>query len=139
MNGEESRHLGASPGASQPQSTQHLEARITELENRLKQLQQPQSAQLSHEDIQTYMKVRDALGIDPSGCLSECTRCIRCISCLRCISCSHCIQPCIYECTCGPCIAAGGLAGGGLRFGGLGGGGLEGGGLAGGGGGFGGD
>ena len=123
---EESRHAGAAP---QQGSTQHLEARITELENKLKALQQPQGAEISHEDVQAYMRVRDALGGGAvaagciaecvSGCINECGSCIRCIRCIRCV---RCIQPCIYECSCGPCIASHGPILGGLdRFGGLGG------------------
>lgn len=104
-----------------------LEARVTELENRLGQLSQsPEPADFSADDLATYHKVSESLSAGPAGgcvtcgtsCLSECKPCVKpCKSCV--VSCLRCIQPCINECVCGPCgFGGGGHFGGG--FGGFG-------------------
>ncbi len=99
---------------------QDLELRIVELENQLKQLRAGRgTTDLTPEEIQAYIKVRNSLGIDPDlECgINECSRCIvlRCYA--PCIT--RCIRVCDVECICGPCNI-GGLGGGGGRFGPLG-------------------
>ena len=104
---------------------QKLEMRIVELENRLKELsagRQPQQADISPEEIQAYLKVRDMLRADwGEFCgINDCMKCVivRCWGgpIVRC--------RCDVECSCGPCGYGGGggfFGGGGGRFGGLGG------------------
>ena len=97
--------------------TQKLEMRIRELENTIKQLQESRKTMdVSAEELQSYLKVRQVLEPDfcgPNDCMVLCVRCIRCIRCIRCMN------FCINECSCGPCSSGGGFGGGG--FGSLGG------------------
>ncbi|HEX2295259.1 MAG TPA: hypothetical protein VHN37_08125 [Actinomycetota bacterium] len=99
-----------------------LEMRIKQLEDQLQgQRAASQTAEptdISADEIATYQKVRDVVGIDPACGINECYvrpklppigyLCIK--PCLP--------PPCIYECTCGPCNVGGWRGGG---FGGLGG------------------
>ena len=102
---------------------QKLELRITELENKLKSAQPSAQANIDPEDLKTYHKVSQQLGV--SGCISECkpvtpiSFCYHCISCHTCLVCYRCIN----ECICGPCSVCIGVGGGGIgggRFGSLG-------------------
>jgi hypothetical protein len=101
---------------------QKLELRITELENKLKTSQQGAQANIDPEDLKTYHKVSQQLGI--SGCINECQPSVPISVCYHCIVCHicHVCYRCINECICGPCVACygsgGGLGGG--RFGSLG-------------------
>lgn len=97
-------------------TVKRLEARITELENKLGQAALP--ADVSAEDLATFQRVGEALGGGVSagcvvcnpGCISECKPCVvRCIKPCIITQCFKCIcSPCINECVCGPCIAGGG-------------------------------
>ena len=101
-----------------------LEGRIIELENELKQMRasRQQAANITAEEMQTYLKVRGTLAWDPdTSCgINECSRCI--ITFCSCIVPCRICGPCDVECTCGPCnfgyLGRGGLS----RFGGMGGG-----------------
>jgi hypothetical protein len=100
---------------------EELKGRIVELENRLSERagQRQDTSSLTPEELQAYAKVRDIIATDLGGfCgINDCFRCII-VRCLQ--SCVRCSQPCIFECTCGPCGP--GLGGGGIgRFSGLGG------------------
>jgi hypothetical protein len=100
-----------------------LEMKVVELEDQLKKLgARPKAADLTPDDIQAFLKVRQALGdwgefCGPSDC-QACRVCHQCVvACVRC-------QVCIFECGgCGPC-ACSRFTGGGSgaeRFSGLGG------------------
>ena len=86
-----------------------LEMRLTKLEDAIAKFAQiRKAADISAEEMKTYVKVRAALEPDfcgPNDCMRLCipTGCIRCLVCVRCYR-------CINECTCGPC--GGGLSGG---------------------------
>jgi hypothetical protein len=73
-----------------------LELRITELENQLKSASGAAS-QIDPEDLKTYQKVSQQLG------LSQSLRPTICIACYHCYVCVH-VCVCINECVCGPCI-----------------------------------
>lgn len=93
-----------------------LELRITRLEDAITKLAEARkTAEISEADMQTFMRVSEALNVDtcfcgPADCMA-CVRCIRCIRCIRCTRTLRCVR-CINECTCGPCIAGGGFSGG---------------------------
>lgn len=109
------------------QEKEDLELRIQRLEDQLAGARaRRQPADLSADELRAFIKVRDALGLDPDwGCgINECQPCIlRCVI-DRCIV--RCIVRCDVECICGPCNFGGGFGGGlggfggGGRFGGLG-------------------
>ncbi len=88
-----------------------LELKITELENKLKEMGAAQAPAIDPEDMKTYQKVSNQL----KACSIACAICQPKI-CWPCIP--HCIcpcgpgfcQPCV--CTCGPCIASGSSGGG---------------------------
>ena len=108
------------------EDVQRLEARIVELEDQLKAVRGTREpVEISAEEMQAFRKVSDAVASDLAcggACLSECRGCIilRCVSpCLRC-SRPCIVDPCIVECSCGPCLIGGFGGGGGGRFGGLG-------------------
>jgi hypothetical protein len=79
-----------------------LEMRLAKLEDAIAKLVQiRKTADISAEELKTYLKIRDALESKICTCVPlACYRCVRCY-CYRCIN----------ECTCGPC---GGGAGGGF-------------------------
>lgn len=100
-----------------------LKGRIEELENKLAASQEAVGAraEITAEELQAFVKVRDILATDwGDNCgINECMRCIvnRCVT--ACVT--RCITVCLAECTCGPCNL-GQFGGGSLgRFGGLGG------------------
>lgn len=70
-----------------------LELRITELENQLKSASGAAS-QIDPEDLKTYHKVSQQLGLSQS---------LRPTICIACYQCFVCIHVCT-ECVCGPCI-----------------------------------
>jgi hypothetical protein len=88
-----------------------LEMRLTKLENAIGNLAESRkTADISAEEMKTYMKVRDSL--DPEFCgPNDCMRLCVPIACFRCLRCLRCITRCINECTCGP-GTGGGLSGG---------------------------
>jgi hypothetical protein len=103
-----------------------LEARVTELENKLSQAGQA-APDFSPEEMAAFQKVSDSLSggaaagcnVCSTGCISECKPCVikACRTCIK-----ICWQgPCINECICGPCniCGHGGPFGGG-GFGGFG-------------------
>ena len=98
-----------------------LKGRIEELENKLAAAASGASSKsLTPEELQAFVKVRDALAADwGENCgINECFRPRLCWR--PCTACTAC-RACIFECTCGPCMN-GPLSQGGLeRFGGLGG------------------
>jgi hypothetical protein len=83
-----------------------LQIRISQLEDQLKNLRQPQT-DITADDLKAHRKVQEAL-IGVNFCLTECTRCF------------FCVTFCIFECTCGPCQQERPQSGGLGRFGGLG-------------------
>ncbi|HEV2842380.1 MAG TPA: hypothetical protein VGW39_13730 [Chthoniobacterales bacterium] len=88
-----------------------LEMRLSKLEDAIGKLAETRkSADISAEEMKTYMKVRDSL--DPEFCgPNDCMRlCIPPVTCFRCLRCIRCIR-CINECNCGP-GTGGGLSGG---------------------------
>jgi hypothetical protein len=96
-----------------------LKGRIVELENALNQRQD--EPDITPEEMETFKKVRDKLAGDLSAprtftgaelCKPPILLCIT-----QCFFC----KPCIFECTCGPCLQWGPDPGGFGRFGGLGG------------------
>lgn len=91
---------------------QSLEMRLTKLENAIGNLAESRkTADISAEEMKTYMKVRDSLG-EPEFCgPNDCMRLCVPIACFRCLRCLRCITRCINECTCGP-GTGGGLSGG---------------------------
>ena len=95
--------------AEQPKT---LEMRVAELEDKLSKVH------ITEEEMKTYQKVAAAMGAQgavspiPQVCVVN-----RCIT-YRCII--HTVCQCIFECSCGPCIA-GGTGGVGGGFGSLGG------------------
>ena len=90
---------------------QKLELRITELENQLKSAS---TAKVDPEELKTFHKVSQQLGI--SGCINECqpSICVICYACYHCYNCLVCYR-CITECT--PCILNSGFGAGGGRVG----------------------
>lgn len=108
-------------------NTKHLEMRIVELENQLKELRANRApTDISAEEMSAYLKV-----INTFGCIYECGGCGPC-------ACQGGyfgryfgrwgVNRCIFECTCGPCacgpawsVDPRSFGGGGSRFGGLGG------------------
>lgn len=85
-----------------------LEMRLTKLEDAITKLVQiRKTADISAEEMKTYLKVHAALSPQISG---GCISCYGCYSCYRCLVCSRCNT----ECTCGPClcVASGGVGGG---------------------------
>lgn len=105
------------------EDVKRLEARIVELEDQLKAVRTTREpVDISAEEIQAFRKVSDALASDlacSGACLSECRICIvhRCVSaCLRCGGGPCIIDPCIVECSCGPCNIGGFAGRGGGRF-----------------------
>ena len=104
-----------------------LEGRIKELEDLLGQMRTArQTPSFTPEEMQAYMKVRDALRYEPEYCgINECQICVIniCRVCRICQICRVCrvCDICINECTCGPCNI-GNIGSAGIdRFGGLGG------------------
>jgi hypothetical protein len=99
-----------------------LELRITELETQLQAAQAPrQATQLTSEELQAFVKVRDVLASD-FGDFCGINDCFRC----RVLPCQigGCVgpRPCVVECTCGPCNLGGSFGAANLgRFSGLGG------------------
>jgi hypothetical protein len=89
-----------------------LEMRLTKLENAIGQLAESRkAADISAEEMKTYMKVRDSLEPDFCG-PNDCMRlCWPPIACFRCFRCFRCIVRCINECSCGP-GSGGGFSGG---------------------------
>jgi len=84
------------------------EMRLTRLENAIAQLAgSRKAADISAEEMKTYLKVRDSIEPDfcgPNDCMTLCiARCLRCVRCIRCIN------RCIFECSCGPCSPGGGV------------------------------
>ena len=89
-----------------------LEMRLTKLENAIgKLVESRKAADISAEEMKTYMKVRDAIG-EPDFCgPNDCMRLCIPRTCFRCFRCIRCINRCINECICGP--------GGGIDLGGF--------------------
>jgi hypothetical protein len=96
-----------------------LELRIKELEDQLQTQRQPKAADISANEVQAFLKVRDMLRVDWGDfCgINDCLACRLCgggsggggAVCRVC-------RACIVECTCGPCNI-GPFAGGGIsRF-----------------------
>src|ERR671916_2136352 len=106
------------------EEVRRLEARIVELEDQLKAVRGTREpVDISAEEMQAFRKVSAAVASDlacSGACLSECRVCIvlRCVTaCLRCSTGPCIIDPCIVECSCGPCNIGGFAGGGGGRFG----------------------
>ncbi len=77
---------------------QKLELKITELENKLKEMGASSAPSIDPEDMKIYKKVSEQLGAKQ---LYPCTICTTvCVICKVCKICTICIN----ECTCGPCI-----------------------------------
>ena len=76
---------------------QKLELKITELENKLKELSASHgsASAIDPEELKTYQKVHAQL----SPIICNCIQCYHCYVCLVCRVC----HVCINECTCGPC------------------------------------
>lgn len=92
-----------------------LEMRIIQLESQLRAAQMRKPVDISADELKAYVKVREAISLDPACGINECWPCIiyRCI--YRCITvCIRCIHRCDVECICGPCLAGGGGFGGGF-------------------------
>ena len=77
---------------------QKLELKITELENKLKELGASSAPEIDPEDMKIYKKVSDQLSAGKYYPCSICTTI--CSICKVCKICTICIN----ECTCGPCI-----------------------------------
>jgi hypothetical protein len=93
--------------ANEKDDPKSLEMRLTRLENAIAQLTASRkAADVSAEEMKTYLKVRDSIEPDfcgPNDCMTLCiARCLRCLRCFRCIT------RCIFECNCGPCGFGGG-------------------------------
>jgi hypothetical protein len=72
-------------------------------------------ADISPEDMQAYIKVRDIV-VGDFGDFCGINDCFRCIAlCRACQACTVC-RACIFECSCGPCSGGGGFQGGVSRF-----------------------
>jgi hypothetical protein len=84
--------------------------RLTKLEDAITKLAQiRKTADISAEEMKTYLKIRAVLEPDfcgPNDCMRLCIP-VGCYRCHRCLICYRCIN----ECICGPC---GGGAGGGI-------------------------
>lgn len=99
------------------EAVKRLEARIVELENELKTLRGPQPTDISADEVQAYLKVREV--VDWEGGCKLCGPCIVWPS----ETISRCVRlcACLVECTCGPCNIGGFERGGLSRFSALGG------------------
>ena len=73
---------------------QKLELKITELENKLKELSAGHPSAIDPEELKTYQKVHSQL----SPIICNCYHCFVCYVCRVC-------HVCINECSCGPCGA----------------------------------
>ncbi|SRR6266704_922128 len=90
-----------------------LDMRLTKLEDAIgRLLESRKAADISAEEMKTYLKVRDSV-VEPDFCgPNDCMRlCFPRVTCWNCIRCFRCITRCINECTCGP-GTGGGFSGG---------------------------
>jgi hypothetical protein len=89
-----------------------LEGRIEELENQLRGRAQREPVDLSADEVQAYMKVRDVIAADWGDfCgINDCFRCSICRACTICRVCQIC-RLCDVECICGPCLRGGTVGG----------------------------
>ena len=94
-----------------------LELKVTELENKLKEMGGT-SPQIDPEEMKTFHKVNAQLGQFACRICSSCHSCFTCSVCRVCHVCRVC-NFCIHECSCGPCIQTQGGNFGGSAFGGF--------------------
>lgn len=89
-----------------------LEGRIERLEKMFAAAPSREAIDLSADEIQVYLKVRDVIAADYGEfCgINDCFRCILCRACAVCRICKVC-RMCDVECICGPCNI-GGMSGG---------------------------
>jgi hypothetical protein len=92
-----------------------LEGRLERIEKALGSRMQREPVDLSADELQAYIKVRDVIAADWGDfCgINDCFRCTLCRSCSVCLVCQVC-RLCDVECICGPCGIRG-AAGGGIR------------------------
>ena len=84
-----------------------LELKITELENKLKQVGAAQPSGIDPEELKTYHKVSSQLGLQKPCAICQPQICRPCIPLCLCPCGPGFCQPCV--CTCGPCVQSGSL------------------------------
>jgi hypothetical protein len=94
-----------------PDQPKTLEMRVAELEDKLSKVH------ITEDEMKTYQKVASLMGSQAATQIPQLCVVNRCIT-YRCLI--HTVCACIYECSCGPCIAGGGTGGAGGGFGSLG-------------------